>query len=234
LYESMLKSSNATVHLESPGIFRINIVDSVEKLNDGGYRIATNGQEIDFDMVVLAAPTHQSDIKFINLDFKVPSVDYVQLYGTSILNTVTIVFGEFDPKFFKLESVNQVPMEIMTPSDKTSTAPFHSCGVLDQLNKTHTLVKIFSQKELKDSFVDTMFTGDTKIWRHYWNGSYPNLPPLSPDWNFPVVVDNGFWYANGFERWISTMETQTISARNIANLIISKISGRTDSVRDDL
>lgn len=55
-----------------------------------------------------------------------------------------------------------------------------------------------------------------------WN-AYPKLPPTS---TFPPIkLDKGFFYVNAFEPFISTMETSTLAARNIVDLLLQEEFG---------
>lgn len=75
---------------------------------------------------------------------------------------------------------------------------------------------------------------------HQWD-SYPKLPPTT---NFPPVkLDRGFYYVNAFEpfvhivksiflvidiallRFTSTMETETVSSRNVVDLLLREEFG---------
>ncbi|CAF3671058.1 unnamed protein product [Rotaria sordida] len=51
--------------------------------------------------------------------------------------------------------------------------------------------------------------------------AYPRAPPKN-DANFPPInPDKGFYYANAFESFISTMETQCLAAHNIIRLLLA-------------
>lgn len=53
--------------------------------------------------------------------------------------------------------------------------------------------------------------------------SYPVLPPVK---SFPPIkADDGLWYVNSMESWISTMETETISSRNVVDHLLQEAFG---------
>ena len=53
--------------------------------------------------------------------------------------------------------------------------------------------------------------------------SYPKLPPVS---DYPSLkADGGLWYVNSMESFISTMETEALSGRNIADLLVQETFG---------
>lgn len=45
------------------------------------------------------------------------------------------------------------------------------------------------------------------------------MPVRDEKWVAEVEVVPGLYYVNAVEAWISTMETQTVAGRNVANLI---------------
>jgi len=80
------------------------------------------------------------------------------------------------------------------------------------------VVKIFSMDRMDDEWLGNMFDDQVHwILRKEWD-SYPVLPPRT---DFPPVkLDDGFYYINAFEPLISTMETETIAARNVVELML--------------
>jgi len=80
------------------------------------------------------------------------------------------------------------------------------------------MVQIFSTDRKDGEWLECVFGVGKVGWvlRKEWD-SYPKL---SPRMNFPPVqIDSGLWYVNSLELWVSTMETQTLSSRNIVELI---------------
>ncbi|KAG9314696.1 hypothetical protein JVU11DRAFT_5503 [Chiua virens] len=43
--------------------------------------------------------------------------------------------------------------------------------------------------------------------------------------SLPVKIDQGFYYVNAFEPFISTMETETIASRNVVDLLLHEEFG---------
>ena len=50
------------------------------------------------------------------------------------------------------------------------------------------------------------------------------MPPIEPDQFAPLNLDDGLYYAN-WEGWVSTMETQTVAAWNVVNLLARDFCG---------
>jgi len=60
------------------------------------------------------------------------------------------------------------------------------------------------------------------VFRKEWD-AYPQLPPTT---TFPPIrLDEGLYYVNAFEPFISTMETETIASRNVVDLLLRETFG---------
>ncbi|KAJ3053894.1 hypothetical protein HK097_003132 [Rhizophlyctis rosea] len=199
-----------------------NSVESVERVEkDGRTTFVVEGQDHVkkmYDVVVVAAPLPASEIKFQGISVeKFPPLRYVQLY-------VTIIVGTFNPAYFGLDSHSDIPEGILVPSESTSqtipTVPFFTMGKTD-ISSSVSIVKFFSPKPISDSVLDDIFSTREQTHRHAWDlpGSYPYLPVRDEEWEVPVEVEAGVYYVNAMESWISTMETETVAGRNVANLI---------------
>ncbi|KAG9004827.1 hypothetical protein FRB90_010689 [Tulasnella sp. 427] len=84
--------------------------------------------------------------------------------------------------------------------------------------------KVFSMEKKSDEWLEEVFGEGTLGWvyRKEWD-SYPVLPPVT---TFPPLkADDGLWYVNSMESWISTMETETLSSRNIVDNLLREAFG---------
>ncbi|CAF1436974.1 unnamed protein product [Rotaria magnacalcarata] len=84
------------------------------------------------------------------------------------------------------------------------------------------LVKLFSPIYLYD-FKLTKIVDDKAnigwVYRKMWH-AYPKAPP-SNNTSFPLInPDERFYYANAFESYISTMETECLAAHNLIRLLL--------------
>lgn len=230
IYEQLLQHSGSTLKMQSR-------VTAIEKKENGKYRVYYEdvsvpsipiAQTDEFDNVVFAVPLPKaaSEIELLG-EFKSqlyvsPSFEYVKLY-------VTVVYGQVDPSYFGIDSVFKIPTQILTPA--SSSSPFN-CFATRLINSSHSISKYFSTKPLLDEFLQTMFVEIVQVHRENWDqpGSYPYLPPSSLD-NLPAAspVDEGIYFVNTFERLLSTMETETVAARNIALLIAERMAERKSS-----
>jgi len=88
-----------------------------------------------------------------------------------------------------------------------------------RLPNGETINKLFSRQELSDEILDRLYTSRSWTFRKVWK-SYPKLlpnqtfPPLEPDENL--------FYINSYEPYVSTMETECISSKNIVKLLAKK------------
>jgi len=84
-------------------------------------------------------------------------------------------------------------------------------------------VKIFSMERISDEWLLSMFQNEVGwVLRKEWD-SYPVLPPTT---EFPPVkLDDGLFYVNAFEPFISAMETETLASRNVVDLLLREKFG---------
>ena len=78
---------------------------------------------------------------------------------------------------------------------------------------TFHVVKMFSSRSLEPEVLDALYGAGNvaKVVEKVWN-AYPQLRPVKSQADFaPVRPDEGLYYVNGFERLISTMETEVRS-----------------------
>lgn len=70
---------------------------------------------------------------------------------------------------------------------------------------------MFSKAKLDPEVLGQIFGGEENVgksWEKVWQ-AYPKLNPVKEEKELaPVRPDEGFYYVNGFERLISTMETE--------------------------
>ncbi|KAJ3129625.1 hypothetical protein HK098_000776 [Nowakowskiella sp. JEL0407] len=237
LFQKMAIASGATIRLNS-------IVTSVNGISDGRFAVSTATDTSAYDVVVMAAPIVPDttpSIQFGNLDLSsVIPMEYVQIHGelmytefkfsTNPYGLVTIVVGEVKPLYWKILLSTDFPGDVLIPSGLDPLIlPFHSVGLLytktELLGRTTQVVKFFSKSVLNGPTLANCFRRIDYTDREVWNspGAYPNLLPKQlSTYTGSFEVSPGFYYANIMEGFISTMETQSVSGRNIANAIWQK------------
>ncbi|KAJ3321392.1 hypothetical protein HDV06_004377 [Boothiomyces sp. JEL0866] len=213
LYKHMLEGS--TVKLETK-------VTQIEKLKDGFELTFEKGgvkSSKIYNQIVLATPLESSGIELKGFPPSIQRAQFPQLEFTKLY--VTVVLGELNYNYFGLSKHSDIPQTILTPAGH---APFNCMGINHVVNETTAVVKFFSEKPIPESELNALFFKISNIWKQDWiyPGSYPVLRPQN-HWNLPTKVQ-GLWYINSFEQWVSTMETETIAAKNIAIQISNEIN----------
>lgn len=205
IFEAMLKDSGADVRLSTP-VSNITPKNSVFQVTaKKGYKSTVE----EYDLVFFAAPWHTSPVlKSIRFDTPIPSTPYIKSHVT-LLTTTSV-----RPKsaYFNLTEDHFVPqMVVTTGAGERAGGAAPEFDIIMYRGKAgdEYVVKIHSAKPLSDETLAELFDV-TWVYRHEWD-AYPRLEkrPSYP----PMEPIKGFHYLASFEPWVSTLETQTISAR---------------------
>lgn len=155
MFERMLESNpRSTLNL-------LTEIKSIVKEPSGRYILSTSdGHSEEFDYVVMAAPITKSRIDFKNIDLsRIREPKYVKLYGNYyLLNPVTIITGQLNPKYFNLKQMDEIPFNVLTPNN-AENIPFYTFSIKRIFNSTHTLVKMFSKNPISDSVLSEIYIG---------------------------------------------------------------------------
>jgi len=223
IFEQFVKRSGAQVFLNTE-------VVGIERHPDHVWTIVTKEGRRDYDAVVIAAPYHTSRISLpAHLSSLIPPQPYIRLHVTLLTTTAETP----NPVYFGYKLGSKAPTIVLTSYDGVrhgGRAPeFNSVSYLGRVksakNETHGgqstgewVVKIFSMEPISDEWLATMFQNQVGwVLRKEWD-SYPRLPPTT---KFPPVkLDDGLFYVNAFEPFISAMETETLASRNIVDLLL--------------
>ncbi|GAA6000776.1 hypothetical protein JCM10207_004655 [Rhodosporidiobolus poonsookiae] len=185
-----------------------------------------------YDAVILAAPFWQTGIQVVNsaAPSLIPHQRYTKLFVTFVITNASTP----QPSYFDLPDKTRMPNSIFGTftTGSRSKPTFNSLNYLKPLSAeigskfgegTWHVVKMFSSKSLEPEMLDALYgagnVGKTveKVWF-----AYPALQPVHSPQDFaPVRPDEGLYYVNGFERLISTMETETVSSFNVVSLLLS-------------
>ncbi|KIP03332.1 hypothetical protein PHLGIDRAFT_77794 [Phlebiopsis gigantea 11061_1 CR5-6] len=231
IFEQFVKRSQANVFLNTT-------VKSIAE-QDGKYFLRAQSKgphfmERNYNAVIIAAPFHSAeiDLSLTSAAPVIPPQPYVHLHVT-LLSTPN---PHPRTRFFGLGEKDKVPTTVLTtwegvrqgeenPAPEFNSLSYH--GSLKFRNGTiantsasgepEYSVKIFSKQKLEDSYLRKAFGKIGWVHRKEWD-AYPILPPTT---SFPPVkLAKGLYYVNSFEPFISTMETETISARNAVELLM--------------
>ncbi|KAF8167814.1 Prenylcysteine lyase-domain-containing protein [Crassisporium funariophilum] len=214
IFEKFLNASGANVYLDT----HVTSVTS-ESSSSSPWSVRTDLGTQDYKAIILAAPLHSTGIKLpSHLSEQIPEQPYIHLHVTLLSTTSPMP----NPAYFGLSTSSQVPRMILTSNQgarEGRTKPeFNSLSYHGLVREGEWAVKIFSDNVLSDEWLNTMFQGQVGwVHRKEWD-AYPKLPPTT---EFPPVkLDQGFYYVNAFEPFISTMETETIASRNVVDLLL--------------
>lgn len=225
VFERWVKESGARVRLgtavqglrrNSKGIWKLEAHDSAA--------------EETYDAVIIAAPFKSTGIQIeapeLDLEKAFPPVDYVHLHVTLLATTASRPQGSY---FFPTAPETSIPQSVLTTSSGTTEPEFNSLTYHERIQRPgqapEYIVKIFSKARLDDKWLERVFGAGTVGWvfRKEWD-AYPVLPPTMV---YPEVRPaEGIYYVNAFEPFISTMETETISALNAVDLLLHDRFGR--------
>ncbi|OZJ06019.1 hypothetical protein BZG36_01079 [Bifiguratus adelaidae] len=226
IFEHFLSKSGASLHLNT-SVLSIN-----HGPNSSGYRLElSNGRSEDFDSVIIATPLHLSDIS-INVPLSASAqrllnkpVEYKAVH-------VTLVVGKVRTGFFGRADLTTLPSLVITSPDASfvgGKAPFTCFAIHRAYEDDTVLVKFFSKTRLSEEVLDEIF--ETRSWtvQKFWD-AYPALEPFTDASanvdRLTFILDdqaegegNHIYYVNALEPLVSTMETETLSAKNVVRLL---------------
>ena len=235
IFEHMLDRSTATVYRgasgEVTGIMKIQSETTKQDAPITQWRIGTRDGHSDvYDVVLIAAPWHSSDITLLNTEKSVPGFRYQRLYVTLVVTDAPqpdpVYFG-FDPTF------DRVPRTIVTTHLDGDGPDFLSLSYQRRLKHAKYqgrtwdalyVVKLFSWAPIPSKTLDKIFGNGQVVWTHEkaWS-AFPKLTPTDRLGDFEV--DTNLYNVNAMERLISTMETSTLAAKNVVALVLQKWLG---------
>ncbi|KAK4891456.1 hypothetical protein LTR27_009951 [Elasticomyces elasticus] len=251
IFDEMIKAANATpllgtavtsIDQSSGGQYSLQHSCVAETSSTDSIRSDT------FDAVVLAAPYQFTNITLDNAIENVPSkIPYVELHVTLLTSPHLL-----SPAFFDMPPGKAAPKVILTtlpPNEEpqegvagVGSPGFFSISLLAPITNPKTgeeeyLYKIFSPqppnstflasllgfRQLNDHDQDEISEEDiTWIYRKVWN-SYPYEVPRSTFEEIQLDSHGGgLWYTSAMDGFISTMETNALSGKNVARLVVDQ------------
>jgi len=199
--EKLLESAKAKIILNS----KVGSVNKAEA-NPTSYRV--NGE--DYDVIVIAAPLELAGLELPDLGvdgYVFKAREYQDVHVTFV------ACEQLRPSYFK--ELESVPDHVLTVEDPS--VPFSSVSKLTNISVAdgRSLYKVFSRTALSNELLEKLFVNSTivnmKVIKAY--------PVLSPQKAVPIVLATNLFYVNSFESFVSTMETETISGKNVAKLV---------------
>ncbi|OSC98850.1 hypothetical protein PYCCODRAFT_1438835 [Trametes coccinea BRFM310] len=232
IFENFIANSTASVYLNTT-------VKSISHFSPAGPWVVESTafeQPRLYRSVILAAPFHQTNINFKASLVPVPEQPYVHLHVT-LLSTSS---PSPNATYFNLAKGSKAPTSVLTtydgvrarggPEPEFNSLTYHGSvrakdGELrrNAQGDQEWVVKIFSEERVSDEWLQKVFDGKVGwVYRKEWDA----YTVLSPAVEFPPVkLAEGLYYVNAFEPVISTMETETIAARNVVDLLLKEQYG---------
>ncbi|KAG7699935.1 hypothetical protein KL930_000622 [Ogataea haglerorum] len=197
IFEKWVQASGADLRLNTP-------VTSISKTSSG-YAVSYGSHTEDYDVVVLAGPYDQLDIK-TNISVSLVNVQYVHLHVT-LVRTPHLLS---ESSYFNNK---KTPQTVLT----TGGDKFNSIGFVGYSDTYQEYVyKVFSYQSLDEQLLQGLFGKYSNKYEKTWY-SYPYLSPISKFDEFKLA-DN-LYYLNGMEQLISTMETSSLAGATVAGLL---------------
>ncbi|KAG8624957.1 hypothetical protein KVT40_006708 [Elsinoe batatas] len=186
-----------------------------------------------YDDVVLAAPYQFADVKFEGLRHTPEEVPYVQLHVTLLTSK-----HRLNPEVFGFEKGQRAPRAILTTTadeEGEQDPGFNSISLLREVINPTTKApefayKVFTMESVNSTFLGRIFgLGDLApnanigkddiswIYRKLWS-SYPyEYPRVTFE---QTKLAKRLWYTGGMDSFISTMETNALMGKNVAQLMV--------------
>jgi prenylcysteine oxidase / farnesylcysteine lyase len=201
LPDHLAKVSNAKVKLGQK-------VDKIEKTPNGTYKVYTGEIRTVFDAIIIAAPLDLAKIEF----------DGISMRGWEPLSYQTvykkILRGVFDPAYFGLKDLAEVPAMVLTTKDVDPTTHYS----IQNVSGNESLVTISSLNPINSNAFEGVFKNDAStVLEHSWKAAYPKFKPLA---RLPFThIDKRLINASTIEPAVSSMETSALSALNAIKLL---------------
>nr|GAT47321.1 prenylcysteine lyase [Mycena chlorophos] len=212
IFEQFLNRSTANVFLKTS-------VQSITANSSGKWIVASDRGSQSYDAIILAAPWQSTDIALPE-EITIPKQPYVHLHVTLFSTNLS----SLPAKSLNLPASTKIPPMLLTTHEGARNGgkepEFNSLSYHGKISDSEWVVKIFSKQRVSDEWLSKMFDGQVGwVYRKEWD-AYPVLPPTA---SFPQIkLADGLYYSNSFEPFISTMETETISSRNIVDLLLEE------------
>jgi len=212
IFQGFVNHSNANVFLNT-GVNRIQSSQSPSTNTYPLYTVSSsNVGDKEYDIVIMATgELHHSGIQFTNSTIPFEPTPYQHLHVTYVVGNINATtFPDPPPNIFSMAA--------------TPETFFNSVSLIRKFSDLgKSLFKVFSPNELTWEQLDTLFfdLSQDLVWRNEWD-AYPKMIPRTPKNPCPpveLVKNSNVFYVNSFEPFISTMETETLSAKNIIRLL---------------
>jgi prenylcysteine oxidase/farnesylcysteine lyase len=173
----------------------------------------SDGRSVSHDVIVLATPGGPAALTFSGVELPESALRVRPFQIT----WATFVKGTPRADYFGLARASDLPDAVLTVED--DTIPFSSLGLVATSPDGAPVYKLFSREPVAESLLDELFSSRDVVEQIRWEG-YPVLRPSSGLPSFRL--DDGLYWVNAMEFAVSTMETEAVAARNVANLVAAQ------------
>ena len=189
-------------------------IEAMSKSADGIELKLATGESVRHDLVVLATPMGLGGLSLSGIDAPEPATRRRAFQTT----WATFIQGVPRAGYFGVASADALPDAVLTVED--DAVPFSSLGLVAESADGASIYKLFTRDPVPESLLDELFESRELVEQIRWE-AYPVLRPTSelP----PFRVADGLFWVNAMEYAVSTMETQAVAARNVANLVAAEL-----------
>jgi prenylcysteine oxidase/farnesylcysteine lyase len=206
--EGLVDEAGATLHTGT-SVTGVSRVDAAFELHLSGGRTSSH------DVVVLATPAGPSAIELSGLEPPESALRSRPFQTT----WATFIKGTPRASYFGLDRVDELPDTVLTVED--DAIPFSSLGLVASAPDGALVYKLFSREPIAESLLDEAFSSRDAVEQVRWDA----YPVLRPDGDLPPFrLADGLYWVNAMEFAISTMETEAVAARNVANLVAAQLA----------
>lgn len=204
----LIDHAGARLHLSTP-------ISAIGKNQDGRMTLqAQNSKQDTYDVIVLATPDGPAGLEISGITVA-PAALTKRPFQTT---WTTLIKGRARPACFGFERASDLPDIVLTTENPS--IPFSSLGLMDRAPDGTPLYKIFSRQRPDPALLDTLFERIDLLKSKCWQ-AYPVLEPARP--LPPFEPGERLFWVNAMEFAVSTMETETVAARNVSNRIIARL-----------
>jgi prenylcysteine oxidase/farnesylcysteine lyase len=205
--DGLVREADATLrtNIEVTGVVRKGANVTLE-LSDGSFA--------SHDAVVLATPAGASTLAVSGMELPESALSAYPFQVT----WATFIKGTPRAEYFGLRARDELPDAVLTVED--DAIPFNSLGLVATAPDGNHIYKLFSRQRASDSLLDDLFESRDAVEDIRWE-AYPVLRPMNelP----PFRLADGVYWVNAMELAVSTMETEAVAARNVANLVAAEL-----------
>ena len=209
-------SNTSTVHSSIAGNGYTIEYSRNESGDDGGGSRSTFEH---FDAVVIAAPLESARVHLHPPLVSPASREYVSVH-------TTVVTGVINGTFFGVPAMREGSL-IMAPTESTLESDVHfvwNRGNVTVGPDVRSVYLLHSAEEIGPSQLAAMFYNVNNVSRHFWPAAYPREIAVATNTLPPIELAPGLFYTSAIESVASSMETSVLSSRNIAKLLLKRLS----------